>query len=154
MSTDLLRHTAAQPPCRSATLPPSHSAAQPHRRLATLTRSHCCPEAACSAAVAGATPSLPAGPGPGAIASIHRAALTALDPSPPHRGRTRPRIFAPDLSKRYFALLMNSTRRNLSADQSSSIATARTVSKPAFRNSSQPVSRLKSHWYFLEVLFG
>jgi hypothetical protein len=40
--------------------------------------------------------------------------------------------------------LMNSMRRKRSADQSSSIATARTVSKPDWRSTSQPSSRLKS----------
>ena len=47
--------------------------------------------------------------------------------------------------------LMCSTRLNRSADQSSSMATARTVSKPASFNRLQPVSRLKSHWYFFDA---
>ena len=40
---------------------------------------------------------------------------------------------------------MNSTRLKRSADQSSSIATWRTVTKPVSRSAVQPVSRLKSH---------
>lgn len=40
---------------------------------------------------------------------------------------------------------MNSTRRNRNAVQSSSMAIWRTVSKPARRIESQPVSRLNSH---------
>jgi len=40
--------------------------------------------------------------------------------------------------------LMYSTRRKRNADQSSSIATMRTLSNPAFFNTSQPRSRLKS----------
>src|SRR5436853_5792645 len=41
--------------------------------------------------------------------------------------------------------LMNSARRNLRADQSSSMATIRTPSKPAAPSALQPESRLKSH---------
>src|SRR5690348_17970239 len=50
--------------------------------------------------------------------------------------------------------LMNSTRRNRSAVQSSSIATCRTVSKPSFFSTAQPVSRLNSQVYLREVPFG
>jgi hypothetical protein len=54
---------------------------------------------------------------------------------------------------RYFTL-MYSARRNLSPLQSSSIATARTVSNPAAFSLSQPLSRLKSHFSFFEVPLG
>ena len=40
------------------------------------------------------------------------------------------------------------------ADQSSSIATCRTGRKPAAERASQPVSRLKSQWYFFDVPLG
>ena len=50
--------------------------------------------------------------------------------------------------------LMYAIRRKRSADQSSSIATCRTVSKPASRSTSQPVSRLKSQRYRFEVPLG
>ena len=50
--------------------------------------------------------------------------------------------------------LMNSARRNRSAVQSSSIATCRTVSKPSFFSTAQPVSRLNSQVYLREVPFG
>ena len=50
--------------------------------------------------------------------------------------------------------LMNSTRRNRSAVQSSSIATCRTVLKPSFFSTAQPVSRLNSQVYLREVPFG
>src|SRR4029453_8045303 len=53
-----------------------------------------------------------------------------------------------------FIVLMNSTRRNRSADQSSSIATMRTGSKPAFPITAQPLSRLIWLVYFLDEPFG
>src|SRR6185312_5251129 len=52
------------------------------------------------------------------------------------------------------AVLMYSTRLKRSADQSSSMATWRTVSNPRLRMTSHPVSRLKSHRYRLDVPFG
>ena len=50
--------------------------------------------------------------------------------------------------------LMNSLRRKRRAVQSSSMATERTVSKPASLSAAQPVSRLKSHLNFFEVPLG
>ncbi len=50
--------------------------------------------------------------------------------------------------------LMYSTRRKRRAVQSSSMAMARTVSKPAAFKAFQPVSRLKSHLYFFDVPLG
>ena len=50
--------------------------------------------------------------------------------------------------------LMYSTRRKRSAVQSSSMATARTVSNPRDCRASHPVSRLKSHVYFFDVPLG
>lgn len=51
-------------------------------------------------------------------------------------------------------VLMNSLRRKRRALQSSSMAMARTVSKPWDLSLSQPVSRLKSHLYFFDVPLG
>src|SRR5580704_15851058 len=53
-----------------------------------------------------------------------------------------------------FMVLMNSTRRKRVADQSSSIATARTGSKPASPSACQPRSRLISLLYFFDVPLG
>ena len=53
-----------------------------------------------------------------------------------------------------FRVLINSRRRNLRADQSSSMAIWRTVSKPAALSGPQPVSRLKLQVYRLEVPLG
>ena len=49
---------------------------------------------------------------------------------------------------------MNSARRKRFADQSSSIATSRTVSKPASPSGVQPVCMLKSHESRFDVPFG
>src|SRR5271166_4695902 len=49
---------------------------------------------------------------------------------------------------------MNSFRRKRSAVQSSSMATARTVSNPSFFSDAHPVSRLKSQVYFFDVPLG
>ena len=50
--------------------------------------------------------------------------------------------------------LMNSARRKRRADQSSSIATMRTGSKPASPIDGHPLSRLNSQVYFFELFFG
>jgi hypothetical protein len=51
-------------------------------------------------------------------------------------------------------VLINSTRLKRTADQSSSMATILTGSKPAAPMPAQPLSRLNSHLYFFEVPFG
>jgi hypothetical protein len=61
---------------------------------------------------------------------------------------------AGSISVLFSRALMYSTRRKRSAVQSSSMATARTVSNPAAFRASHPVSRLKSHVYFFDVPLG
>src|SRR5262249_9456537 len=68
---------------------------------------------------------------------------------PESRGYRRAARFFPAADIACFAarviLPMNSARRKRTADQSSSIATMRTHSKPAAPRAPQPVSRLNSH---------
>ena len=64
-----------------------------------------------------------------------------------NEGRSMPALL-------HFVGLMYLVRRNLNADQSSSIATMRTLSNPAARSTSQPESRLNSHVYRFELFFG